>query len=152
MQHVDAMEFFDRVVDDEDDEAGRTITLEHESGAALDVQVSGLDRKTVIDQIKHLPDSMLDAMSGAESAEEAEEQAREQNMLTDVDGETIKAFEELCTDGVSHNELTSQNMAEMVKEFDFEVLFRLGAQIIELSFEDGGSIKDFHEPGSGRSS
>lgn len=147
------MEFYDRVVDDGgSDEPDRTVTLEHETGAALEVYLDGLDRKDVIDQIKHLPDSMLETMSGAEDPEEAEKRAREQNLLTDVDGDTIEAFEQLCTQGIEHPELTSQNIELMVSEFDFEVLFSLGAQIIELSFEESGSVTDFHEPGSARSS
>lgn len=144
MQHVDAMEFFDRVVDDED-EPDETVTLEHQSGAALDVHLKGLDRKEILDQLKNLPDSMVDAMTEAEDPEEAEERAREQNLMADVDGSTVEAFETLCTKGITHPELTSHNIERMVDEFDFEVLFSLGAQVIELSFEDGGSIENFHE-------
>lgn len=151
MQHVEAMEFFDRVVDD-DDEPDREITLEHSSGAALDVHLQGLDRKVIIDQLQYLPDSMVDAMTSAEDPEEAEERAREQNLMSDVNSDTITAFETLCAKGINHPDLTSQNIEMMIQEFDFEVLFNLGAQIIELSFEDGGSIRDFHEPDSGKSS
>lgn len=145
------MEFFDRVVDD-DDGVARTITLEHSSGAALDVQLRSLDRKQIIDQIRKLPDSMIEAMTEAEDPEEAEEVARENNMLTDVNGDTIEAFEIICTKGTTHPELTENEIEMMVDEFDFEVLFNLGAQIIELSFEDGGSIRDFHEVDSDKSS
>jgi hypothetical protein len=45
MQEVEAMEFFDRVVgEDDDQEPDETVILEHESGAALEVAVVELER------------------------------------------------------------------------------------------------------------
>lgn len=152
MQHVEAMEFFDRVVSDDEDGPAETVTLEHESGAALDVYVKAIDRKEILDQLQMLPDEMLEVMGGADDPEEAKEEAEEANMLTNVTGDVITAFEELCTKGVTHPELTEHNLELMVGEFDFEVLFGLGMKVMEKSFEGSGSVQGFHEQDSDKSS
>lgn len=152
MQHVEAMEFFDRVVSDEEDGPTETVTLEHQSGAALDVYVEAVDRKEILDQLQLLPDEMLEVMGGAEDPEEAEELAEEANMLTNVNGDVIEAFENLCVQGITHPELTQHNLEMMVDEFDFEVLFGLGMKVMEKSFDGAGSVQGFHEQDSARSS
>lgn len=150
MQEVDALDFYERVVDEESETRERT--LEHQSGATVSVDLTVVDRKDLLDEINKLPDEMLETISEAEDPEEAEERARSQNLLSGVTGETVEAFENICIESIEHEQWTSHHVEDVVSELDFEVLFPIGAEIIEFSFEDQGSITDFHEPGSDRSS
>jgi len=143
MPEVDAMEFYQRVTDNES--KSKQYTLEHETGAELTVDITEVDRSYVLDQINRLPDEMLDTLSEAEDEDEAQELAEEQNMLSNVDGETVLAFENLCAEAMDHDELTRHNFEDMVAELSFEVLFEMGSAVIELSLGDQGSIKDFRE-------
>jgi hypothetical protein len=152
MQEVEAMEFFDRVVGDDDDEAAETVILEHKSNAALEVEVVDLERNELMDELSGLPDEMLEVLAQAADAEEANEEAAEANLFSNVDGDTTRAFESICGKGLRHPELTSENIEMIVSEFDFDVLFGLGAKILEVSMGDTGSVTDFHEPGSDESS
>jgi len=142
MEQVEAMDFYERVVGG--DTETREITLENEDGAVLDVELTVVERKELLDEINRLPDEMLETLSEAEDPEEAEEAAREQNMMSNVNGDTIQAFENICTHSIEHEELTSFHVEEIVSELDFEVLFPLGAEVIEMSFESTGKVKDFH--------
>jgi hypothetical protein len=153
MQEVEALEFYERVTDDEQSFGDKpTRILEHESGATLEVTLVSVDRADLMDEMQRLPESMIEAMSGADDPDEAEERAREQGLLTDVDGETIRAFENIVVQGIEHEELTTKHFKRMVEKFDLEVLFPIGAEIMEESFEDTGSVTDFHEPGSDNNS
>jgi hypothetical protein len=40
----------------------------------------------------------------------------------------------------------------IVSEFDFDVLFGLGAKVLEVSLGNTGSVTGFHEPGSDENS
>jgi len=53
---------------------------------------------------------------------------------------------------MNHDELTSHNFEEIVAELDFETLFEIGSEVIEMSFEETGSIKDFHAVDSDKNS
>lgn len=150
MKEVDALDFYERVVDD--DNESRERTLEHQSGATVTIELKVVDRKDLLDEINKLPDEMLETISEAENPEEAEEQARKQNLLSGVTGETVEAFENICLESIEHEQWTSHHVEDIVGELDFEVLFPIGAEIIEFSFEDQGSVTDFHEPGTDRSS
>jgi hypothetical protein len=153
MQEVEAMEFFDRVVgEDDDQEPDETVILEHESGAALEVAVVELERNQLMDELSQLPDEMLEVLAGANDAEEATEEADEENLLSSVDGDTSRAFESICGKGLRHPKLTSDNIEMIVSEFDFDVLFGLGAKVLEVSLGNTGSVTGFHEPGSDENS
>lgn len=147
------MEFFDRVVgEDDDQEPDETVILEHESNAALEVSVVELDRNQLMDELSELPDEMLEVLAGADDAEEATEEADEENLLSSVDGDTTRAFESICGKGLRHPKLTSDNIEMIVSEFDFDVLFGLGAKVLEVSLGNTGSVTGFHEPGSDENS
>lgn len=151
MTEVDAMEFYTRVTDS-DQSSTTEYTLEHQSGAELTVTLTDVDRKFLLDEINRLPDEMLAMLSEAEDEDEAQELAEERNMLSNVDGNTIDAFESICAESMDHEELTTHNFEDMVGELSFDVLFEMGSTVIEQSFENQGSIKDFRAVDSGRNS
>lgn len=146
------MEFYKRVTESENDV--RSYTLEHDSSAAMTVDLTVVNRKTLLDEINRLPDAMLETLSEAEDEDEAQEMAEDQNMLSNVNGDTILAFENICVNSMSDpdGELTTHHFEEIVAELDFETLFEIGSEVIEMSFEETGSIKDFHEVDSDKSS
>lgn len=146
------MEFYKRVTESENET--REYTLEHQSGAELTVELTLVNRKTLLDEINRLPDEMLETLSEAEDEDEAQEMAEERNMLSNVTGDTILAFENICVDSLNDpdGKLTSHNFEELVAELDFETLFEMGSEIIEMSFEESGSIKDFQKADSDKNS
>lgn len=141
--NVDAMDFYQRVTETEDET--REYTLEHQSGAAITVSLTTVNRKMLLDEINRLPEEMLGTLSEAEDEEEAQELAEEQNMLSGVTGDTVLAFENICIDSMTHEDLTTHHFEEIVAQLDFETLFEIGSEVIEMSFEDAGSIKDFQK-------
>jgi len=151
MEEVDAIDFYNRVTDDDGEDKAKEITLENRDGAALAVELTVVDRSYLMDQITQLPEAMLETLEEADDAEDAEQQAEEANMISNVNGDTIRSFENICAASVEHEDLTSHHVKDIVGELDFEVLFPIGAEVIELSFENTGRVKDFHEPGSDRS-
>lgn len=151
MEEVDAMNFYNAVTDEDEEDRSKEITLENERGHALTVTLTVVDRKYLMDQITSLPDAMLEALEEAEDPEEAEENAQDANMISNVDGDTIEAFENICVASMEHEDLTSHHFRDIVEELSFEALFPIGADVIELSFENAGRVKDFHEPDSDKS-
>lgn len=145
MTEVDSMEFYQRVTESENDVS--TYTLEHQSGAEMKVELQVVNRKTLLDEINRLPDEMLQTLSEADDEDDAQEMAEERNMLSNVNGDTILAFENICVASMNDPEgkLTRHNFEEIVAELDFETLFEIGSEVIEMSFEETGSIKDFHK-------
>lgn len=150
MTETDAMDFYNRVTSSESKKEEYVLT--HESNAELTVDLTVVNRKILLDEIARLPDEMLETLSEAEDEEEAQEMAENQNMLSGVNGDTIMAFENICIESMDHEELTVHNFEEIVTELSFEVLFEIGSKVIELSFEEQGSIKDFREVDSDRNS
>jgi hypothetical protein len=145
MKEIDAIDFMQTVMDDAEDVETRERTLEHASGKALTVTVSGVDRKLILDQLKRLPDDILDTLMGAEDPEEAEAKAREEGQLNNVGGATIDAFERIAAHGMDHVELDQSDFEQLVQKFELDVLFPIGAEVMELTFDDDGGIVDFHE-------
>lgn len=150
MPETDAMDFYQRVTESENEV--REYTLEHQTGAELTIELTVVNRKTLLDEINRLPDEMLQTLSEAEDEEDAQEMAEDENMLSNVNGDTILAFENICVASMNHDDLTSHNFEEIVSELDFESLFEIGSEVIEMSFEETGSIKDFHKVDSDKSS
>lgn len=146
MQEVEAMDFVERVTEDDAKRDSTERVLEAQDGAALTVEIVEVERGYMLDQLQKLPEEMLSALAGAEDPEEAQDQVEEEDMLTAVNSDTIDAFENLCAAGIEHADLTSQHIEKMVSTFDLEVLFPIGAEIMEISFDNGGSVTDFHEP------
>lgn len=150
MTEVDAMEFYQRVTDSKS--TSTEYTLEHTTGAELTVELNVVERKFLLDEIARLPDEMLDTLTEAEDEDEAQEMAEDEGMLSNVNGDTILAFENICVEAISHPELTTHNIEDIVSELSFEVLFEMGSIVLERSFEETGSVEGFREAGSGKSS
>jgi hypothetical protein len=148
MADTEAIDFYNEVMDSE--EQAEEYTLEHEQGYELTVELTSANRKDVLDEINKLPEEMLSAISEADEGDEADV-AEEQNMLANVDGDTVDAFEKICAMGMQHDKLTSHHFEDMAEKLDFEVLFEMGARIIEFSLDES-TIKDFHEVDSDKSS
>lgn len=144
-QQSDAVSFYDRIVQGQD--ATDKITLEHSSGEKLeDVKMEPVSKRVLASVIQRLPDEMFEAAEENDSYEEAEEDLEEEGMGTSaVTEETVAAFEDLCSESLSHDELTSVQMKKVVEALDFEMLFGIGSEIIEISFAESGDIKDFQE-------
>lgn len=143
MTETEAMDFYKRVT--ESNNKTSDYTLVHDSNAELTVTLTVVNRKILLDEINRLPDEMLETLSEAEDEDDAQEMAEERNMLSNVNGDTILAFENICVESMTHDDLTTHHFEEIVADLDFETLFEIGSEIIEMSFEESGSIKDFHE-------
>jgi len=143
-QENDAIAFYDRIVKGQDDKD--TITLEHSSGDNLEgVIMKPVSKRVLASVIQRLPEEMFDAVEETDDYDEAEEELEEQGMSASAVTEaTVAAFEDLCTESLSHPDLTNTQMGQIVEALGFEMLFSLGAEIIEISFEKSGDIKDFH--------
>lgn len=147
MEETEALDFYQRIT--QGTKRHETITLEDVSGAALGgVEMHPVDKKTLAGIIEKLPDEMFDAVEDAENPEDAEEQLEEEGgSLNAVNGDTVDAFETLCKESLSHPELTKPQMERIVEELNFEVLFELGTEIINMSSEQTGSIRGFQKQG-----
>lgn len=147
MQETEALDFYQRIT--EGKKRFDTINLEHTSGAVLEgVRMHPVDKRTLAAIIEKLPDEMFDAVEDADDADEAEEQLEEQGgSLNAVNADTVEAFEELCKKSLDHPELTKPQMNQIVDELNFEVLFELGTEIINMSSEQTGAVRGFQRQG-----
>jgi len=147
MKEEDALDFYKRIT--EGTKGYETITLEHSSGAVLEeVEMHPVDKKDLAGVISELPDEMFNAVDDAEDAEEAEEQLEEGGgSLNAVNEDTISAFERLCAESLRHEQYTNTQVKTIVSELNFEVLFELGTEIINMSSEDTGAIRGFQKQG-----
>jgi len=145
MQEEDALDFYKRITSGT--KSYETIEIEDKSGAVLSgVEMHPVDKKRLAGVISELPDEMFDAVDEAEDPEEAEAELEDSGgSLNAVNENTIEAFEEICTDSLSHPELTSSQVAAIVSELSFEVLFELGTEIINMSSEQTGSVQGFRK-------
>jgi len=145
MQEEDALDFYKRITSGT--KSYETIEIEDKSGAVLSgVEMHAVDKKRLAGVISELPDEMFDAVDEAEDPEEAEAELEDSGgSLNAVNENTIEAFEEICTDSLSHPELTSSQVAAIVSELSFEVLFELGTEIINMSSEQTGSVQGFRK-------
>lgn len=146
MQQEDAIDFFKLVTEGTD--LSKSITLEHSTGKTLDdVQMHPVDKQVLASVISRLPDEMFDAVDGAEDAEEAEEELEENSGLSmsAINEETVDAFEDLCKNSLTHETLAPPQMKTIVEALNFGTLFELGTEIINMSMENDGAIRDFHE-------
>jgi|SRR6056297_934806 hypothetical protein len=145
MKEEDALDFYKRIT--EGTKGYETVSLEHASGATLEgVEMHPVGKKRLAGVISELPDQMFDAVDDAENAEEAEEQLEENGGSLDaVNENTITAFEKLCADSLSHPDLTNTQIKHIVSELNFEVLFELGTEVINMSSEKTGTIQGFRK-------
>lgn len=143
MQETDAMDFYKRIV--EGTKASKSIDLEHSEGYTLtDVQMSPIDKKTLAGVIERLPDEMFEAVEGADGDAEQAEENMEGDMSA-VTEDTVDAFEDLLSDSLDHPDLTTSQVDQLVTALSFEVLFELGTEVIDMSVEQTGDIRAFHE-------
>lgn len=149
MQEQEAMEFYERLT--QGTERYNEITLEESSGAALSgFRINTVDKRKLASIIERLPEEIFD---GEEVDEELDEDDLEELNEEDVSSDnmaamtenTVDAFEDLVQTSLSHPKLTSAQIDTVVEELDFEVLFELGSQIINMSVESTGKIQAFHE-------
>lgn len=145
MQEEQALEFYDRITSGT--ESYQTITLEHNSGAELDgVEMHPVSKRILASVIERLPDEMFEAVEDAESPEDAEEELEDEGgSIGAVTEETVEAFEDLCVESLNHSDLTPTQMKHIVKELSFETLFELGTEIINMSVESTGAVRDFQK-------
>lgn len=145
MDENNALDFYERITQGK--EHYKTITLEHRSGAELEgVRMYAIDKQTLAGVIERLPSAMFEAVEGAEDADEAEEDLEEAGGNLDaVTEDTVEAFEDLIYESIDHDELTNPQIRHISEELDFETLFELGTEIINMSVEDTGSIRGFRE-------
>lgn len=143
MQETDAMDFYQRIV--EGKQRGRKIDLEHGDGYTLtDVEMAPIDKKTLAGVIERLPQQMFEAVDEAEGdAEEAEENI--EGDLSAVTEDTVEAFEDLLAESLNHESLTNTQMRQIVAALNFEMLFEIGTEVINMSVEETGEIQAFHE-------
>ena len=149
MKNSEENRFFDRIV--EGKEYYETVTLTHKSGDSLEgVEIHQVDKQQLAATIERLPEEMFDAMDEAETPEEAEEMLAEGDSdgsggIAAMNAETVAAFEELLSDSLRHENMTNTQMDQIIEALDFEMLFELGGRVMDISFENSGSIKDFQE-------
>jgi hypothetical protein len=147
MQESTANEFYERIVEGTD--YVKKIELEHGSGHKLEgVEMHPVDKQTLASVVQALPSEMFDAVKDADDPDEAQEMLEDGGADTSLDSmnaETVQAFEQLVSDSLRHPELTNSQMQSIVEALDFEVLFELGGEIMDMSFSDSGAIKDFRE-------
>lgn len=149
MNEGDALDFYEEVVGGEDGphtarKKRKTFVLEASNGRELQIDLVPVDRKFVIDQLSKLPEELLEMFSEADDPEDIDED-QAANVLGGLNGDAIEAFENLCAEGMEHPELTQHHFESMVTQLDLEVLFEMGARVIELSLEDNGNITGFRE-------
>lgn len=137
-----AIDFYDRIT--EGTSYSRTATVQHKSGSSLELDMHPAEKKVLLDQVNKLPEDIFQTFEGVDDREEAEELAKDElGGFAGVDGGTVEAFEVLCYESLSHDDLTDAQIGEIVEEFDIEALFGIGAEVMEFSFEEAGAIKDF---------
>lgn len=145
MKQDNALDFYERLT--QGTERYKTIELEHQSGATLeDVRMYAIDKQTLAGVIERLPNEMFEAVEGAEGPEDAEEELEEQGgELEAMTEDTVNAFEDLVAESLDHEKLTPTQITKISRELNFETLFELGTEIINMSVEDTGDIRGFRE-------
>lgn len=146
-QQVDAMDFYDTVVDGEDKH--KTIALEHRSGKKLEgVEMHVVPKNDLADALHKMPDELFEAAEENELEGEDIEEAAEQmdtNASSALSGDLVDAFEDLCVRSLSHEGLSDVQMRHVIEDFDLETLFDLGSEIINLSIEETGDVRGFQK-------
>lgn len=145
MNKSTANDFYERIVEGTDYE--KKITLDDGRGEPLEgVEMHPVDKRVLANVISALPEDMFGAVEEADDPDEAEEMLEEQGMsIASMSSDTVDAFEELTKESLRHPELTDTQMGHIVDALDFGMLFELGGEIIDMSFAEGGAIKDFRE-------
>lgn len=145
MMEQDPIDFYKDVTKGID--KSKTITLNAENGRELpNVELHPVSKEVLASIINRLPDEMFDAVEEADSTDEAEEMIEEETdmSMNSINEDTVKAFKELCKESLQHPNLANAQMRDIVEGLNFEVLFGVGTEIIEVSSENDGAVTDFH--------
>lgn len=143
MNEETAIDFYERVT--QGVSQTKTISLEHSSGATLDgVQMSPVNKRRLASVIERLPNEMFEVAAEYDGDNPEEDLADADLTMGSINEETISAFEDLCKDSLSHPELAPPQMNDIIDSLNFEVLFALGSEIMDMSIEEDGAVKDFH--------
>jgi len=147
MEEEEALEFYERIT--QGTKRFQTISLEHETGSVLnDVKMHPVNKRTLAGVIQQLPENMFAAVEDTETAEEAEEALQESGEgLNAVTEETVNAFENICEESLTHPKLTNTQMKHIIAQLNFETLFELGTEIINMSSDRTGDIRGFQKQG-----
>jgi hypothetical protein len=145
MEEEEALEFYERIT--QGTKRFQIISLEHETGSVLnDVKMHPVDKRTLAGVIQQLPDDMFAAVEETSSPEEAEEALEDSGSgLNAVTEGTVDAFEELCQKSLAHPSLTNTQIKHIVSQLNFETLFELGTEIINMSSDRTGDIRGFQK-------
>jgi len=141
----DPIDFYKEVTQGID--KSKTITLNAANGRELsNVELHPVSKEVLASIINRLPDEMFDAVEDADSTEEAEEVIEEETdmSMNSIDEDTVKSFKKLCKESLEHPNLANAQMADIVEGLNFEVLFGVGTEVIEISSENDGTVTDFH--------
>jgi hypothetical protein len=147
MEEEEALEFYERIT--QGTKRFQIISLEHETGSVLnDVKMHPVNKRTLAGVIQQLPENMFAAVEDTETAEEAEEALQESGEgLNAVTEETVNAFENICEESLTHPKLTNTQMKHIIAQLNFETLFELGTEIINMSSDRTGDIRGFQKQG-----
>lgn len=145
MNESTANDFYERIVQGTD--YADMIEISMDSGRTLEnIEMHPVDKTILADVIQSLPEDMFDAVEEADNPDEAEEMLEEEGggmSIATMSSETVEAFETLVKESLRHDELTNTQMRQIIDELEFGILFELGGEIIDISFSEGGAIKDF---------
>lgn len=147
MQEEEALAFFDGIVNGQNKVHKKTSFKDSGTGLVLeDVEIHPVSKGALASTVSALPEELFAAVDSAETPEEAEKLAEESGTnISAMSDKTVDAFEDLLKESLRHEHLTQHQMEKIVEELSFEKLFELGSQVIDISFEHSGRIKDFHE-------
>lgn len=124
----------------------KEVDLEADGGYTLtNVKMHPVDKKTFAGVVERLPEAMFEAAEDMDADVDPEEVDDQVDDMSAVTEETVEAFEDLLVASLSHEKLTSGQMEDIVAALDFQTLFTLGAQVMDMSVEQTGAIRDFHE-------
>jgi len=144
MEETSAQDFFNTVTDG--DKKSKVIQLRHKNGSVLsDVHMTVVSKKMLADTLNSMPDEVFEAAQDEDMDAEDVEEMDSTGAGNAVSGELVAVFERLCHDSLKHDGLSSTQWEMIIGEFDFQTLFDLGSDIIDLSIEQTGSVKDFQE-------
>jgi len=141
----EAIDFYNNLT--EGTERYKTLSLSARGDELDGFEMHVVPKEGIADVVNKLPDEMFEQANteGIDVDDDVEAEDLEQ----EVDGNvgitkgTVEAFENLCMTSLNHQHLSKTQIADIIKNFDFEVLFELGSEILEFSIENSGDIQDF---------
>lgn len=141
----------------------REYSIENKRGEYITLTLTEVDRQDLFDQLRRLPSGFIDLMMSSddeleniddvEHSDDIDTDVDPGKMLSNIDGDTIDVFEQLFVMSAKHDgDLTSLDLEVVADKLDFETLFEVGGEVIDLSLGNSGGVKRFREHGSGKNS